>query len=367
MSNRLILGAMSGTSADGVDVAVTRITGRGLEMRATLVHLTGRRFPPALRRMIRRLRSEPAIRLADLASMGRDLTLAYAAACRDAMKHAGRPVAAVAAHGQTLFHAPPLTIQYFDPSLLACELGVPVISDFRRADCAVGGQGAPLVPFADYLMFRDRRVGRVLLNIGGIANITWLKAGGELADVIAFDTGPGNCLSDAVAQEELSRGYDVGGRMAAKGRPDEKLVDAYLANAYFRRKWPKSTDGPEMLAMFRRLPGIARLSLQDRLATACLCCARAIAQSVRQVGTVGEIVVAGGGANNATIMRMLAAETGMMARTTADSGIPTAAREAMAFALLGAATLDGVPSNVPSVTGAEHPVVLGSITNAARR
>lgn len=361
MAQRIILGAMSGTSADGVDVAVTAITGRGMSMRANLLHLTSRRFDVSLRRMIRHLRTAPQVRLADVAKMGRDLTLAYARACRDAMPHANGAVAAVAAHGQTLFHAPPLTIQYFDPSLLACELGVPVISDFRRADCAVGGQGAPLVPFADYLMFRDRHLFRILLNIGGIANITYIKAGGSLADVIAFDTGPGNCLSDAIAQDVLGKGYDAGGRAAASGKPNEGLANAFLRNRYFSRTGPKTTDGPEMLAMFNQLPGIQRLSVPDRLSTACLCCARAIALAIGRIKVVDEIVVAGGGAQNKTIMQMLAAETGLPIRSTADFGIPTSAREAMAFALLGAATLDGIPSNVPSVTGAKRPVVLGTI------
>lgn len=362
---------MSGTSADGVDVAVTRIVGRGLRMRASLVTLASARFPRRLRERILAIRSAGAASLRDLAQMGQDLTLAYAKAAKSAMRDAGvgpAEVTAIAAHGQTLFHAPPLTIQWFDPALLAAMTGCQVISDFRRADCAVGGQGAPLVPFADYLLFRSPKVNRVLLNVGGIANITYLPAGGELSQVIAFDTGPGNCLSDAIAQEHLERGYDAGGRMAGRGTPDESLVAAFLRNNYFRKPFPKSTDGPEMLGYWQRLP-IGRLGVENALATACLCCARCVADAVRRLvpGACDEIIAAGGGMHNRTLLRMLQQETGLPIRTTADFGIPIEAREAMAFALLGAATLDGEPSNLTSVTGACRPAILGSITPAPPR
>jgi anhydro-N-acetylmuramic acid kinase len=196
---RLIAGAMSGTSADGVDVAIVAISGRGLHMSARLIHHGHLAYPPELRHLIFAARQEGSIRLANLAKMGREITLAYAQAIQEALDTArlkSDEISCVAAHGQTLFHQPPETIQWFDPSLLAAEVGCPVVSDFRRADCAAGGQGAPLVPFADYILFRDPEKNRLLLNIGGIANITWLKAGGSIEEVVAFDTGPGNCISD---------------------------------------------------------------------------------------------------------------------------------------------------------------------------
>jgi anhydro-N-acetylmuramic acid kinase len=196
---RLLAGAMSGTSADGVDVAIVAIDGQGLDMSARLIHHNHIAYDNPLRDRIFSARQAGSIRLDELAKLGREISLCHAEAVNQALAASdlkATDLAAVAAHGQTLFHAPPDTIQWFDPALVAAEVGCPVVSDFRRADCAVGGQGAPLVPFADYILFRHPTKNRVLLNIGGIANITWLKAGGSLDDVIAFDTGPGNCISD---------------------------------------------------------------------------------------------------------------------------------------------------------------------------
>src|SRR6516165_10321270 len=179
-ASRLIAGAMSGTSADGVDVALVRIDGRGLEMSARLTHHHHVAYDSNLREAIFACRNSGEVRLADLAAMGRAITLVYARAVNEALlgaKLTANDLAAVAAHGQTLFHAPPNTIQWFDPALLAAEVGCAVVSDFRRADCAAGGQGAPLVPFADYILFRHPSKNRVLLNIGGIANLTAIPAG----------------------------------------------------------------------------------------------------------------------------------------------------------------------------------------------
>ncbi len=366
---RIVLGAMSGTSADGVDVAVCEITDSGLAMKARLLSLTNCDYRAPLRRAINQIREGGLASLGDLAAITEQVTLNYAAASLAALIKAelkATRVACIAAHGQTLFHEPPLTIQCFDPALLSVLTECRVVSDFRRADCALDGQGAPLVPFADYLLFRGRKVNRVLLNIGGIANITYLPAGGTLQDVIAFDTGPGNCISDELMRRKFGKPHDQGGHTAARGRPDEHIVDAMLRQAYFRRKPPKSTDGPEMIRLFANAAKHRRVSAEDLVATACLCCARAIATSLRHLlsGTVDEIVTAGGGTRNRTLMRMLREETGLPVRLTDDFGIPSQGREAVAFALLGAATLDGFPSNVPSVTGASRPAILGSITNS---
>ncbi len=181
-NSRIIAGAMSGTSADGVDVALVRIRGRGLEMSAALLHWHGRAFPGDLRDTIATIRLGHATPISVLAEIGREISLCYAAAINEAMLAANLDagdLTAVAAHGQTLYHDPPTTIQWLDPALLAAEVGCAVVSDFRRADCAAGGQGAPLVPLADYLLFRDPQKNRVLLNIGGIANLTYLRAGGQ--------------------------------------------------------------------------------------------------------------------------------------------------------------------------------------------
>src|SRR5260370_34298663 len=198
-ASRILAGAMSGTSADGVDVALVQVSGRGLEMSAKLLHHHARPYAPDLRKAIFAIRSTGNISLAELGALGREISLSYAAAINDALRDASlkaNDLAAIAAHGQTLYHAPPDTIQWFDPALVACEVGCPVVSDFRRADCAAGGQGAPLVPFADYILFRHPWKHRALVNIGGISNLTFLPAQCTPEEILAFDCGPGNCLSD---------------------------------------------------------------------------------------------------------------------------------------------------------------------------
>lgn len=386
MTDRLLLGAMSGTSADGVDVALTRITGRGLEMQATLLTHAYQPYSPELRKRILDTRQRGDVRLPDLAEMGRQVTLAYVDACKLALRQANvgaDQVAAIAAHGQTLFHGPPNTIQYFDPSLLAYETGIAVVSDFRRADLAAGGQGAPLVPFADWILFRHPTKNRVLLNIGGIANITYLKAGGSIDDVIAFDTGPGNCISDWLMRER--GGIDVHGLLAKSGKVHQGLLKRLRQNPFFQAKPPKSTDGPAMIALFNRAleEENQHLSLQEQLATAAAFTVSTIASAIPS--SVDQLYVSGGGVRNATIMVRLheaASANGakvLPLQRIAEGGEASDApflgprprpmgpnlvdaREALAFALLGAATLDGEPSNVPSATGASRRVVLGSVT-----
>ena len=366
---RLIAGAMSGTSADGVDVAIVRIAGRGLGMSAELLGHHHRPYDSRLRGQIMAARSQAAIALGDLAELGRQLSLCYAAAVNEALLATAlraADLAAVAAHGQTLFHDPPLTIQWLDPALLAAETGCAVVSDFRRADCAVGGQGAPLVPYADYILFRHQKRSRVLLNIGGIANVTLLPAGCPIDSLIAFDTGPGNCISDWLCRthDPAGPGYDADGQGALRGTPIGALVDRVLSAAYFHRAPPKSTDGPQMIALFERSVGGGRYHVEDLLATAALVTARSIAAAIEHAPD--ELIVSGGGVHNAAIMGHLRSLVPATVLITDDLGMPSAAKEAVAFALLGAATLDGEPSNVPSATAARRRVVLGSITSRLR-
>lgn len=376
-TTRLIAGAMSGTSADGVDVAITRIDGRGYEMRPKLVLHHHRPYPRALREQIFAIRAAGSASLADLAALARDISLVYAATVNEALCKANisaGEVAAVAAHGQTLFHEPPNTIQWLDPALLAAEVGTAVISDFRRADCAAGGQGAPLVPFADYILFRHPRKNRVVLNIGGIANLTYLAAEARVDDVIAFDTGPGNCISDHLcrAHDPDGPGYDDGGRIASSGSIIHFLVHDVLDAPYFRQGPPKSTDGPSMIKLFEHGLNVmheqgVRPPLADLLATACHIAAEAITRAILRLlpNLPDEVIVSGGGVENAFLMEGLTTEPlGAVARImrTDELGVPGQAKEALAFALLGAAMLDNIAGNLPSVTGARRPVRLGSIT-----
>jgi anhydro-N-acetylmuramic acid kinase len=369
---RIIAGAMSGTSADGVDVAVVAITGRGLEMRAKLIAWHHRGFHIELREMIGRIRMGMAMPISALANVGREISLSYAAAINECLVVAGTSaddILAVAAHGQTLYHDPPTTIQWLDPALVAAEVGCAVVSDFRRADCAAGGQGAPLVPMADYLLFRDAKKNRVLLNIGGIANLTFLPADGGIDSLIAFDTGPGNCLSDHLMRQAdpHGAGWDEAGRLAASGAPVHPIVTLVLSSPYFSQSPPKSTDGPAMIKLFADAQAAMgrRYPLEYLLRSACLIAADAILESMRRFlrPFPDEIIVSGGGTKNKVLMDMLRAPLGDCAVKTIDEmGIPSAAKEAMAFALLGAATLDGLPGNVPAATGSSRGVVLGAVT-----
>lgn len=368
-----MIGAMSGTSADGVDAALVRIDGHGLAMTAQCASHYHRPYPTELRKAIFDLRSSGKADLASFASLGRQITLEYARTIRDLMAGANvssLEIAAIAAHGQTLFHEPPLTIQWLDPSLLAWETGCAVVSDFRRADCAAGGQGAPLVPFADFILFRHPATDRILLNIGGIANLTYLRAGGKVEDVIAFDTGPGNCISDWICRQFGPPGlkWDVDGAGASGGRVVGQLAGQFRSHRFFSLRPPKSTDGPAMIAAFEKNVGSARIELADLLATAAYVTALTIVDAIHSLPGAGagdrEVFASGGGVYNKAIMGWLRSmiEAGTRVRSITDLATSPDAKEAVAFALLGAATLDGVASNVPSVTGAKRPVVLGSIT-----
>lgn len=366
---RIFVGAMSGTSADGVDVAIVTIDGIGLKMVPHLIHHQGLPYPAAVRDQILQIRQTGETGLSQLAELGRQISLSYAQSIRDALTSADikpEQIAGVAVHGQTLFHAPPNTLQWIDPALVASEVGCPVISDFRRADCAAGGQGAPLVPFADYLLFRHPEKSRVLLNIGGIANLTWLKAGGTLEEVIAFDTGPGNCVIDHVCRKEFPNGpgYDPDGQLSRGPLPAKEIFVSLLAAPYFHKKPPKSTDGPAMVALFESHRELRNAHFFQRASGATLFAVSSIQQQIMvHLGQKpDELIISGGGTKNSTIMHHMRVWMNGAMITTDELGIPSQAKEAVAFALLGAATMDNVPSNVPSATGARRAVVLGSIT-----
>jgi len=368
---RYIAGAMSGTSADGVDVAIVRVEGTGIDLSACVAHHHHRSYPPALRQEIFQVKAAGAATLPVLAELTREISLIYATAVNEALVYArmtSHDLAAVAAHGQTLYHAPPLTMQALDPSLLAAEVGCAVISDFRRADCAAGGQGAPLVPWADYVLFRHPQKNRVLVNLGGIANFTFLPAARGIENVLAFDTGPGNCISDWLMREfmEGSCGMDDGGTRAGRGEVIHLALEQTLRHPYFAQRPPKSTDGPAMIEAFEAAfeRSLDEYPLEDLLATACCVTARSLAGALAALpGRVDEMILSGGGTRNSAIMNHLKqALPHVTMLGSEDLGIKSEAKEALAFALLGAATLDGTPGNVIGATGARRGVVLGSIT-----
>jgi anhydro-N-acetylmuramic acid kinase len=370
---KILIGAMSGTSADGVDAAAVSISGSGLEMTAQLLQFVHVDYPTQLKQEIFIARAAKAVSWADVAGLTARITGFYIEAVEKIDSIHRSKASAIAAHGQTFFHDPPNTLQLLDPALLSARTGLAVVSDFRRADCAAGGQGAPLVPFADYLLFRHPEKNRVLLNIGGIANLTWLRAGGTINEMIAFDTGPGNCVSDFLMRQHdpSGPGYDAGGSIAAAGKYHFATAFGLARQKYVFSPPPKSTDTAQMLELFQNVARdqLTSLSLNDQLATACAATAHSIKMSV-DLGvqnwwkhSVDEIIVSGGGTQNACMMQLLreAFQTTAIAINVLPDELAQA-KEAIAFALLGAATLDGEPSNVPSVTGAARRVILGSIT-----
>src|SRR6185369_3105419 len=286
----------------------------------------------------------------------------------------------VGCHGQTLYHQGDaqlflgrklaVTWQTGEGSLIAERVGVPVVSDCRPADMVAGGKGAPLVPFLDYVLYRHRRRGRIIQNIGGIGNLTAIPPRARPEQVIAFDTGPGNMVIDALASELLGRRYDLDGRVAAKGEPIERVIHQVLASPFFWQKPPRTAGreqfGDDFVTWFQRRCGKA--SKEDMLATATALTARTIATSVEMVmkrGKFRDYVVSGGGAKNPTLMRMIEEQLAPMklrVQTTEDLGLPVDAKEAVAFALLAYQTWRRQPGNIPSATGAKRPAILGKVS-----
>ncbi len=382
----IVAGVMSGTSADGINVAVAGITGAGFATRFELIGHYESPFSKPVRQAILAVMNAPSASVADLSRLNFLLGELYADAVLRAQKQSRvRQIELVGCHGQTIYHqgdpAPFLgkkiaaTWQTGEGAVIAARVGVPVVSDFRPADMAAGGKGAPLVPFVDYALFRDERVGRIAQNLGGIANITAIPAGANPGDVIAFDTGPGNMVIDAVCERLFGRAYDLDGQLAARGIQDERVLKVILEDKFFRRKPPRTAGreefGREFVAKF--LKRCARMRKEDVIATATALTARSIGHALKDFvlrsrgGHYRDYIVSGGGSKNRTLMRMLTAELeprGLRVRTSDDFGVPSSAKEALAFAVLAFETWHRRPSNLPSATGAGRPAILGKISYA---
>ena len=379
----IVAGIMSGTSGDGINVALVQCVGRGFNARMKLLAHEEYPYPAAVRESILSMMNATAASVADLSRLNFLLGELYARAVLATLKKHDARCDLIGCHGQTLYHqGEPQTFlgrkhaatwQTGESAILAARTGIPVVSDFRTADMAAGGKGAPLVPFLDFLLYRRARIGRIVQNIGGIGNFTAIPAGAKPSDVIAFDTGPGNMVIDALMARLYSKPYDKDGAIAAEGTPDLEVVRAILRQPYFRRKPPKTAGreefGREFVAHFLKLCG--RVPKHDIIATATMLTAmsirRAIENFVDKPEKYREILVSGGGAKNPTLMRMLVEELQPLeirVRSTADLGMPTEAKEAAAFALLAYQTWRRQPSNVPSATGASRPAILGKITYA---
>jgi len=425
---RIVLGLNSGTSADGVDAVACRITGRGLHMGVRVIGYLARRYPPTLRRRLLDAMAPARTSTEEICRLHAEVGRAFARTAAAAIKRFGlRRIDLVGSHGQTICHLPPKagprrktarastsvsggSLQIGDAAIISAALETPVVWQFRQADMAVGGQGAPLVPWTDYVLFQDAGRNRVVQNLGGIANVTWLPAGGTIEDVLAFDTGPGNMLIDALVSHFTKgrQAYDKGGALARRGSVRDDLLASMLDHPYLALRPPKSCGREafgvgwmkDMLRRFKR----RGISPEDWIATATRCTALSIDRgyalllkaSGRVEPYIDEIILCGGGAKNKTLVKEIAAATALdggpakklfpcheeprasaraerhMARneavskkiritTTADYGISVQAKEGVSFAMLAAACVDGVSANLPGVTGADRPVVLGQI------
>lgn len=376
-----VVGLMSGTSADGVDAALVDIVRRGETLRITPLAFTSAPYPPALQQRVVELSLQGQV--AEICHMNAYLGELFAkAALRVIRKAKYRPadIDAVGSHGQTIHHLPKgiresgvglvrSTLQIGEPAVIAERTGITTVANFRPRDLAAGGEGAPLVPYAHAVAFRHPRRSRVVVNIGGISNITYLPAGARVHELRAFDTGPGNMVLDAImrAATRGERSYDVGGRLARRGMVNQGLLRELMAHPFLVRRPPKSTGREEFGAPFVQAliarQHKTRLSLEDLLATCAAWTAEAIGSCRRWIsGEIDDVIVGGGGVYNRAIMdalREVFAPAPVL--TFDDCGWSSKAFEATAFALLAHDMLLGHCTNVPGVTGARHPVVLGTV------
>ena len=386
-----VAGVMSGTSADGVDVALCCI-GPGVvgqPPRARLLGMKSFAYPRAVRAEVLAVAAGEQRTTADLSRLNWRLGKIYADCVAQAAEELGLRPALVGCHGQTIHHEASTasflgakvrsTWQIGEPSVIADQMRCPVVSDFRPADLAADGQGAPLVPMLDWCLFRSTKVSRVLQNLGGIGNLTMIPAGGEIDSVIAFDTGPGNMVMDGVMTDLFGRRFDRNGAIAGRGHVLDDVVARALRGWYFSAPPPKSCGREEFGEAFTRrlIAGCRKRSKSDAdcVATATALTADSILDAYRKFvlprletlapGAPVELCVAGGGAKNRTLMAMLdagLADLDVRLRTAEELGIPSQAKEAVAFALLAWLTWHSLPGNVPSATGADRQVVLGKVT-----
>ena len=382
-----VLGLMSGTSADGVDAALTEITGRGHTLRVTLLDFQAVPYSSHLRKTI--LRTAEKGTVPDVCRLHAVLGEFFAKAALKTIAHAGllpEEVDLIGSHGQTIHHCPqPVyepglgmirsTLQIGDPSIIAERTGITTVFDFRARDLAAGGEGAPLTPYIHSLVFRHSSRSRLVINLGGIANVTLLPPGGDLARIQAFDTGPCNMLLDGLAGS-LSNGkysMDRGGKLALRGNVNANLSKMLLAHPFIKRPPPKSTGreefGSRYIQRIRRMAQRRNLASEDLLATACHFIAQTIASANRWLSEdPQEVVVGGGGVFNHALM----AELKNVFQPTPvfpmeHVGSHSKAFEAEAFAVLAYQTAHGICANVPSVTGARHSVILGSLVPGKKK
>lgn len=398
-ATRTVLGLMSGTSADGIDAVAVRIHGCGADMRAAMLLHHHRRFPAAFRRRLLAVMAPADTRTEELARVHAELGDWFGQTALEAIQRLGRSrrPELIGLAGQTVCHLPgrqgrTVTLQLGEAARVAERTGVTVVSDFRQSDVAAGGQGAPLVPWTDWLLFRHPTRCRAVQNIGGIGNVTFIPAAATAADVVAFDTGPGNMIIDGLVQRITGgrQRFDRDGRLASKGKVLPRVLDRWLDHPYFGLAPPKTTGREVFGATFieSELPRLRKASRSphDWIATATAFTAYSIASSYydhllyfnRLAGTTGagraghqagagteqraELILCGGGAANRTLVTEISSRLPTVSIVNIEVyGISAQAKEGLSFALLAAARVDGIPSNLPQVTGANRPVPLGRV------
>ena len=389
---RHVVGMMSGTSVDGVDAALVEISGTDSEPKVKLLAFENKPYPPQVREKIFSLFTPANATVDKVGYMNFLLGEIYAKSALSVIEKAGmkpEEIDVIGSHGQTIWHAPipespdgipvAYTVQIGEGSVIAERTGILTVSDFRVADMAAGGQGAPLVPFSEYLLYRREKETILLQNIGGIGNMTVMPAGAKPRDVFAFDTGPGNMIIDAVISAVTGgeKTYDAGGETAAKGRVCNALLDILKEEPYYRQPLPKTTGREhfgvqyteKILSWWKENP----IPVEDLLATVTDLTAYSIADAYERYVLpkyrASEIIVGGGGSYNATLLRFMKerfAPHGVAVRTQEDLGLSSDAKEAVAFALMADCCMRGKANTLPSVTGAEHPAVMGKISQPYR-
>ncbi|MDZ5473704.1 anhydro-N-acetylmuramic acid kinase [Bacillus sp. 31A1R] len=379
-----VVGLMSGTSLDGIDAALVRITEEE-ELHLDTIFFNSYPFSKEVKEAILDICNPETARIENISSMNFLLGELFAEASLKVITEAGfnkSDIDLISSHGQTIYHQPTKinlagyqvasTFQIGDISVIAERTGITTVGDFRTRDMAAGGQGAPLVPFADYILFKNKEFGRVLLNIGGIANLTVLPKNSTEVDCVAYDTGPGNMIIDAFMKWATNgeKSYDAGGEFAAKGMVNKGWLAKLLNHSYYQVEIPKST-GREMFGiqyaekLWLEAEDL-KLSLEDRLATVTALTAYTIAGEIKkhiEPAQLKEVLVSGGGYHNQTLLKELSNQLPELEiQGTNHLGVSPDAKEAMIFALLGYKCLKQQTNNLPSATGATKPVIMGKIS-----
>lgn len=383
-----VLGLMSGTSADAIDVALVHIAGGPPKISVKLIDFASLPFPPKIRAAVLRMGEGEPVTSGEVSQLNFRLGELFADACLDACRQFGispKKIALIGSHGQTIFHQGmpteflgsrlSSTLQIGDPSFIAARTGITTVGDFRPADMAVGGQGAPLVPFVDYILYRSASLGSVSLNLGGIGNISVIPRGAQTRDVFAFDTGPGNMVIDALVRD-ITKGtkrFDEDAGMAQRGRSLPRLLSGLMEDPYLRKNPPKSAGreqyGHTFVSQLKKEGSRENAHPEDLVRTATIFTALSVVDALHRFvlpkTKIHRLIVSGGGVHNPLIMgQMSAALPSLEVIPSSQLGVPEDAKEALAFAILAYETFHHRAANVPSATGARRSAILGKICYA---